>query len=368
MFYYKEYKIMVCYVLDQNFNRTTVLDHYESLIWVDRFWEPGEFEIYLPAGDELFTFLAAGNYLIQKNSEHVMIMEGIKIDTDVEDGNKVTVTGRSIESILDRRIIAKQTDFNDKNLQEATQQLLNENIISPSIPARKISNFIFEASTDTKITSLKLTAQYTGDNLLDVIVDICKSNKIGFKITLNDSNQFVFKLYAGTDRSYEQSTEDYVVFSPKFDNFNNSNYEEDEKPFKNITLVAGEGEGTDRKTLWVGNGSGLNRKELYTDARDLQKKDEEGQEISDAEYNAKLHQRGLEKLSECEKTEKFDGETDPFESFVYDRDYTMGDIVQLRNEYGFEAPSRITEFIFSENTQDGLNYYPTFEVVQDEEE
>ena len=274
---------MVFYVLDTNFNRTTVLDHYESIIWTDRFFEPGEFEIYLPAGSELFDFLSAGNYLIQKDSEHVMIMEGLKIDTDVEGGNKVTVTGRSIESILDRRIIAKQTDFDETNLQTAIEQLLNENVISPTIASRQISNFIFEASDDTKITDLTLTAQYTGDNLLDVIVDICKTNKIGFKVTLNDSNQFVFKLYAGTDRSYEQTEENYVVFSPKFDNFNNSNYEEDNKPYKNVTLVAGEGEGTERTTLWVGSGSGLNRKELYTDARDLQSKDEEGNDISAAE-------------------------------------------------------------------------------------
>lgn len=34
-----------------------------------------------------------------------MIVEKIQITSDTEDGNHVTVTGRSLESILDRRIV-----------------------------------------------------------------------------------------------------------------------------------------------------------------------------------------------------------------------------------------------------------------------
>ena len=126
--------------------------------------------------------------------------------------------------------------------------MLNECIISPSIADRKISNFVFVPSADPKITSLKIDNQYTGDCLYDVIKGLCEENDIGFKIVLTDENKFAFSLYAGVDRSYEQTENPYVVFSPNFENIINSNYYSSRASFRNVTLVAGEGEGASRRT------------------------------------------------------------------------------------------------------------------------
>ncbi len=54
--------------------------------------------------------------------------------------------------------------------------------------------------------------------------------------------QFVFELYAGFDRSYDQTENPYVIFSPKFENIINSNYIESKASLKTVTLVGGEGE------------------------------------------------------------------------------------------------------------------------------
>ena len=53
----------------------------------------------------LLDYIKQDYYLQSKESEHVMIVEKIQITSDTEDGNHVTVTGRSLESILDRRIV-----------------------------------------------------------------------------------------------------------------------------------------------------------------------------------------------------------------------------------------------------------------------
>ena len=222
-----------------------------------------------------------------KESEHVMIVEKIQITSDTEDGNHVTVTGRSLESILDRRIVWGQKLLSG-NLQNGIKTLLNENVISPSDSNRKISNFIFKESTDSAITKLKLEAQYTGDNLYDVIQKICEEQGIGFKITLNDEKQFVFELYAGSDRSYDQTENPYVIFSPKFENIINSNYIESKASLKTVTLVGGEGEGAGRRYTTVGGGSGLNRRELFTDARDISSNVGSDDALTDAEYMAYL--------------------------------------------------------------------------------
>ena len=149
-------------VLNQSFESIAVIDNYKSMIWTDRYNAYGDFEIYFAMDTKLLSFLKEDYYLWSKDSEHCMIIESIKIDADVEDGNQLIVTGRSLESILERRIIWGQRIFTG-NLQNGIQTMLNECIISPSIEDRKIANFVFVASADSKITDLKIDHQYTGD-------------------------------------------------------------------------------------------------------------------------------------------------------------------------------------------------------------
>lgn len=259
---------MDLFVLDTSLNQIAVLDTYKSLIWTERYNEYGDFEIVTPVTSNLLSVLKQDYYLEHRDTDRTMILEKILINTDIEDGNTMTITGRSLESILLRRIVWGQRTIKG-NLQNGIKTLLDENVISPTKPERKISNFVFQASTDPKITSLEIDAQYTGDNLYDIISSLCSERGIGFSIIRNEQNQFVFSLYSGTDRSYDQVENPYVVFSPGFENIINSNYMESKSALKNVTLVGGEGEGSARRYTAVGNLSGLDRRELFTDARDL---------------------------------------------------------------------------------------------------
>lgn len=259
---------MNLFLLNKDLEPIAVLDDYISLIWTDRYQKCGDFELVLPTSSKILGLIQQDYYLWNSNSEHVMIIEKLLIESDVDDGSSMTVSGRSLESILDRRIIWGLKTLSG-NFQNGVQELLNENVISPSNASRKISNFVFEASTDSAITDLTINAQYTGDNLYDTICSICADRGIGFKVTLSDDKKFVFKLYAGTDRSYRQNKVPWVIFSPKFDNLISSNYLESRSGLKNVTLVGGEGEGTERRYTAVGSTAGLERRELFTDARDI---------------------------------------------------------------------------------------------------
>lgn len=259
---------MDLFVLNENLDAISVIDIYESFIWTDRYYQYGDFEIYAPVSDGIFGILKKNHYLQRRGTDRLMILEDIRTDSDVEEGSHITVTGRSLESILDRRVIWGQKTYTG-NLQDAIQKMLEECIINPSNVNRKIPNFIFERSTDPRITALTLDAQYTGDNLYDVIASLCEERGLGFKITLNANKQFVFKLYMGVDRSYEQTDVPYVIFSPNFDNVISSNYIETNSSLKNVALVGGEGEGSSRRYTAVGNLSGLDRREMFVDARDI---------------------------------------------------------------------------------------------------
>lgn len=351
---------MNLFILDKDLNPIAILDDYVSLIWTDRYQQCGDFELELATSGTIPSMIQQDYYLWNSSSEHVMIIEKLSIKSDVDEGSTITISGRSLESILDRRVIWGLKTLSG-NFQNGVQTLLNECIISPSNESRKIDNFIFEASTDPAITDLTIDAQYTGDNLYDVICSICADRGIGFKVTLSEDKKFVFKLYAGANRSYNQSKNPWVIFSPKFDNIISSNYLESRAGLKNVTLVGGEGEGSARRYTAVGSAVGLERREMFTDARDISSDVGDGSKLSNDEYISQLRQRGKEDLAENVEIMYFEGEAETSQMFKYGEDFFNGDIVQVANEYGHESSARILEIVMSDN-EEGSSVYPTFSV------
>lgn len=356
---------MEIYVLNKNFETVAIVDSYTSLIWTDRYYQAGDFELYLPTSINALNTFIPDYYLWNKDSEHLMVIEDLKTTSDLEEGNNLTVTGRSLESILDRRIIWSQTNITG-SLHDAIKNILTNNIISPEIQERTIPNFIFEDSDDEYILGLELEAQYDGDNIYEIITKLCEDKKIGFKITLNDSNQFVFKLYRGTDRSYSQDTESFIVFSPYFENIVNSEYREVKSESKNVILVAGEGEGTSQKKASAGDleATSLDRREIYFSGGN---QSSNGQTISGDKYTAYLKEQGVEELKKHKIEKVIEGEVETSKIFIYGIDYFMGDVVEIEDEYDRHSRTRIIEFIMNQD-DDGYKAYPSFEVVDEDEE
>lgn len=352
-------------ILNSSFEKIYTLDNFESLIWTDRYNKYGDFEIYTYIDSSILSQLSIDSYLYLKEADTYMIIEDIQITTDSENGNRLIVTGRSLESILDRRIIWEQTLLSG-SLEEGIRTLLLNNIISSSYSERNIPNFVFEYSNDSYIASLTLDAQFTGDNLYDSIETICVAYSLGFKVYLNENNQFVFTLYNGKDKSYNQILNPYVIFSPDFNNLSNSSYLNSKKSLKTTTLIGGEGEGSERITIELtnsdGGGSSLNRREIFTDARDISSITSEGT-LPIEEYELMLQQRGEEILKKYIFIESFDGQIENNSSvYKYKQDYYLGDIVQIVNEYGMETRSRVTEIIQSQSSY-GIRIYPTLSSV-----
>lgn len=357
-------------VLDESFEPFAIIDTYNSLIWTDRYNECGDFELFTAMSMDLLNVIKQDYYIRRPDSDHVMIIEKIEIDTDVEDGNTITITGRSLESLLDRRIVWNETSLSG-SFQDGIEKLLNENVISPSNESRKIPNFKMEKSEDQAITNLTIEAQYKGDNLYDILQTLCTERNIGFKVVLSDTNELVFSLYSGTDRSYDQTDNPYVIFSPNYDNLISSNYIESKSSFKNVTLVSAEDsdnrpeeEGAEAPLVEtaVGNVSGLARRETFTNYGSISRTTEDDKKISDSEITAMLRQRGKETLAENAAILSFEGEAETSTMFKYGEDFTIGDIVQVEDHYGHESRARVIELVLSDAT-DGFSVYPTFSAI-----
>lgn len=207
-----------------------------------------------------------------------------------------------------------------------------------------------------------ISAQYTGAGLLATWEEICKAYGLGFRAVTKDHNIITprLEILDGADRSEGQGTNSPVIFSAEFENLLSSTYVLDTKNYKNVALVAGEGEGKSRKSVTLGSASGMARREMYVDARDLSSN--EG-EISEADYKAQLVGRGAEKIAEHQLAESFDGEIDTENTFILDVDYTLGDIVTVENEYGIRKNARVSAIMEAWDNE-GYTAIPTFENVE----
>lgn len=356
---------MNIYVLDTNLHIAGIIDNYTSVIWTTRYFLCGDFELYLPATAKAIELLKGKYYLcrdkdaFQSDSgtryKNVMIIERIEVTTDVEEGNYLVITGRSLKSILKRRIIWQQTSLNGR-VEVGIRQLISENAIEPVILERKIQRLMM----DDPINAAEVhEAQFTGDNLGEVIETLCTTHGYGYDIDIVDG-KFLFYLYAGVDRSYKQDVNPHVVFSDQFENLLKTNYSYDMTDYKNVALVAGEGEGLERKTQTVGEAADLERFEKYVDARDVSANNGE---YTEEEYDNMLTNRGLESINASPVVENFSGETETRLTYKLNEDFFLGDIVQVKNEYGIEASPRILEIIESDS-EEGTSIIPTFSTLE----
>lgn len=341
------------FVMNTNFEALGVIDDYVSLIWTTRYYTSGDFELCLPINDKSLSMIRKGYYIARNDDDYVGVVEDIKFQRSEDLKDVMIVSGRFLSSIVGRRIIEKQTQVSGTP-QACIQRLMNENIINPTLSTRKISNLTFASSVSQTGT---MEAQYTGKNLLEVIQDICLEYGIGFKTLLTNDNKFAFQLYEGVDRSYNQSVNPYVIFSDEYDNLLSSEYEENYKSIVTDVLVAGEGEGLARKTIWssLQTNSGLDRYEIYQDARNASTNNGE---ISDAVYYEQLKQDGLESITKF--TQIFDG-TVYFGSIEYKTDVNIGDICVIENKrWGIGINARLVEVIESVAESGEYSIIPTF--------
>lgn len=345
---------MDLYIHDADFVMVGVIDYAESVLWVKRYYDSGDFEIYVRAGVDTAELLKEGYFVTRPDDDAIGIIETVKITSDVENGDYITATGIMMDGIISRRVIKSQTIISGA-VEAGIRRLISDNCIT----SRPFPMFRLETATEAFTAPHR--AQYTGDNLGEAVAEICKAHGIGNRVTLGDDRNFVYGLYAGVDRSESQTENAQVTFSAEFDNIASTEYFLDASAHKNFAYVAGEGEGRARKIATAYSGgaepSGYARREVWIDARDASTNDGE---VSAAEYTAQLETRGGERLAEHATVESFTGSIVNAYTYTYGVDYSLGDIVTVRDTYGHALDVRITEVIECEDAS-GKTFIPKFE-------
>lgn len=380
------------YLLDSELNKKYIIDTYSSIIWTPRYNTLGDCELVISASWENIKKIKECKYIIRDDDEMACEIKKVELKTDEENGDQLIITGTDIKDILNQRIVMSQTNFNGL-VEDYIRLLINDSIINPKDSNRKIANFILD---DKVGFTERIREQVTYDYIGDKIQKLCKQYNWGYKVIIKNKN-FIFSLYKGKDRS------DYIKFSQNFDNIATTDYLKDDSNIKNFTVIAGEGEGAERSKVTVGESIGINRKELYIDARDVSSSIDytellssypngtektidgviyyqvngkniaiiiknEKEEISEVKlcndvYMESLKSTGYERMAQYKSTISFEGKIIIGVNYIYKKDYNLGDIISISNEYGISMKARITEVIENQDEK-GYTMEPTFENVE----
>lgn len=348
------------------FTKVVVIDSATSVIWVKRFNDIGNFELYIRASKQMLDLFQEDIFLTRDDSNIAMYVEKVQLNTDDENGDYLTISGRSAEVILSWRIVqrAVYASVND------TAEYIIRNLIQQQL----IYSAVIINPNAIEWLSLgpnngwqdNVTHQYTGKNLFEIIQDLCVTYDYGIEFEWTGSG-FQINLYKGTDRSFDQTENPFVVFSPEFENLGNTEYIYDTTNYANTVIVGGEGEGSARTFVTVipENIEGFHRRVIYIDARNSS-----SENLTSKQYKAMLAEQGKEELEQRKVTTSFNGDILNYNNYTYGVDYNLGDKVSVINEYGIRGNATITEITEVED-ETGYRLVPTlseWQIINYEEE
>lgn len=341
-----------------------IVDTAKSVIWHEKYYGVGDFEVYAPCTPENVAFLVEGNYVTRYDAKNVGIIDDVNIIYNLQDGRMIVAVGKFAKSILDRRLIYKMTGRSVSstiirgNVEDAARSLVSQNAINCTFDAgRNIPELMLGpdagiAQTIVDESGAAARKQVTHDNLLTYTDSLLQEFGMGAYCGLSDSLKLAYTVFAGVDRSINNTAGNApVIFSQDFDNLISSDYRYNTADVKNVALVGGSGEGTKRFHTLVNNGaaSGLARREIFVDAASHSQTytDDDGveQTIADDEYDVQLKALGRQDLAQHKIVETFNSEIDLTNgSFVYGRDFFLGDVVTVQDvEIGLYINPRILE-------------------------
>lgn len=331
------------YILDKQLNIIGMIDTFVSLMWCKRYYDIGALDLEVEATEKNIALFKKGNYIIREDDDMVCRIEVIQIDTRDNNENVLLIGGLDCKKILSQRVISDVINFRG-TLNDYVKKMITDNLISPIIGNRKVSNFKF---VDNETINDPIIQQVSYDNLAEKIISLCRAFLYGWRVYL-DNDFFNVILYKGKELNIE--------FSVENDNLYSSKYINDTTEMKNTALIGGDGEGENRKTVWFGTSSALDRYEMFVD----ESISSDGME--DIEYYTKLKSKGAEEVAKNSEIINFEGEIDTLH-YQYKKDFNLGDVVTISNEFGIKINARITEVIETWD-KDGYTIEPKLEYLE----
>lgn len=352
--------------LNFDFVPDSQFDTYDSLIWKERYKEAGEFVMKTGDIQDTLTRLPLGNLVAIAESDEVMMVENHLIETDEEGKRILTVSGRTFETFFENRV-ARPIGEEALHL-EFPEDTSQDWVIEGLTPAGVARRLIQASSTDSSAMThhgqgienyqctvqsglLAADASWTVSikpgTVYERVLDFLSISNLGIR-NKRPSDTTVLsplttEIYKGVDLSSS------VIFSVPAGHFLKSSYLWSNVGYQNMVWAFS-------YYQWAAptnaGGSGLNRRIGFLDASDIKSTTPYTRDAS------LLDKRGSTYLADHKKTTVFDGQVSPDIPYVFKVNYDLGDVVNVRGEYGVDQNVRVTEYIRIQD-EEGERAYPS---------
>ncbi|WP_438310789.1 Gp37-like protein [Sporosarcina sp. FA9] len=305
-------------IFTQDFQFVTEIDAYESLIWTRRWSKQGEFQIVVNQHMENVDELLEGRLVSGGPNKTGIIAHIEELTSESGKGSdQLLVKGYDLKGLMGKRLTLTPElntyDALTANAETIMKRFVDRNAVSTT-SNRVIPNLSIEPN---KSRGPSFFYQTKYKELSAELEKISTASGVGWDV-LFDGDGYIFNVVEGKDLTTLQNINPPVIFSAEFDNVREQKMIESSLDYRNVAIVAGQGEGTEREVILVGDASGMDRNEVFIDARDI----EEGGNLPD---------RGLQKLSEYGRVEAFETSVLTYGPFIFGEDWDLGDIVTVQN-------------------------------------
>ncbi|MCA9367070.1 hypothetical protein KC887_02255 [Candidatus Kaiserbacteria bacterium] len=354
------------------FTQGSPVEGWDSVRWVERYQEPGEFKIVAPLGSGLHNELPKGSFISHVATPEIMVVENHEIEEDLETSPMITISGRSLDVILDDRVIGCDQDWSSHDgvkipyyiypddTRDQIADMINDHI-------RVTMAYAGQLLPNVRAASIPKAANHVPDiseerfpkrgSLLERVKDLLQVDDLGIKVQrrgwLKPGNPqwdiTFFYIHSGQDLS------DRVIFSWEHGDISRANYLFSQKKRKNAALVSS----TYVEAAVEPVETGIDRKWMHVDASDVDSDLDGSPDAGQiATIKAILISRGQEALQAQEDVDIFDATLSDLSQYTYREDYNIGDVVSVEGSFGDRERRRVIEHVEVVD-EDGSTSMPT---------
>lgn len=342
------------------------IEGYTRAMWVEKYQEPGEFKIEGPLSSGLHLFLPLNTLISHLRTREVQIVENIEITQERNEDPQVAISGRSLVSFLENRILGEtyvETPASDipaysvpaADTWDQIFDLIDEHIaeggpsVDNSLPGTQAE---VDASCTGTVTSDDRTYQY--GTIWERVSELLKIDDLGIRMRrpIYTDPVTYFNIYRGANMASS------VRFSWQTGDLENINYLFSTKSLKTSARVMGR---------WVqvvvqGTPDNLERRYMLIDASDI---DNQQPSMPTAGaltlIKAAMTIRGREALKKQQKTTISQATVAANASLRFREDYNLGDLVTVDGDFGTSQIMRVTEFAETSD-ENGSSSIPTLSI------
>lgn len=306
--------------LDENFGLASApVDRHYSLQWAENYYDEGTFELHLAS--DYFPTVMRSEYVYNNEADEAMIIDDIQASDDGKQTLKLS--GKSLETLLKLRIMDEAETFTG-TVEEIARQAVQKYAIDGDRAVPLLRLGALQGYTDTAVATNE-----RGAELYEWLRELLKPYEMSFRIHYDfEANALDFTVYRGLDRTQEQTTNTWAIFSTSYENLSQFSYARNRSDYRNYAIVMTD-DGTKRVT--VDKTGGTPRRELFVSADD---------ELD----TAAMTQLGESALAEYAMIETVSGEVQGGANMIYGENYALGDLCNIEDTHlGVSAAARLTQ-------------------------